>query len=62
MDVTLAILVKCGAVRLTGSPVASSAGNGIGESWDAVTSAVALALWSELLNPVVISVCDVVVT
>ena len=62
MDVTLAILIKCGAVRLTGSPVASTEVDGISESPDAVASAVALALWSELLNPVVISVCDVDVT
>jgi len=51
-----------GAVRLTGSAVASTAVDGISESPDAVASAVALALWSELLNPVVISVCDVDVT
>ena len=58
----VAMLVKCGAVRLTGSAVASTTVDGISESPDAVASAVALALWSELLNPVVISVCDVDVT
>ena len=62
MDVTLAILVKCGAVQMTGSPVASTEVDGISESPDAVASAVALALWSELLNPVVVEVSNVELT
>ena len=44
VDVTLAMLVKCGAVRMTGSPVASTEVDGISESPDAAASAVALAL------------------
>ena len=39
MDVTLAMLVKCGAVWMTGSPVASTEVDGISESPDAAASA-----------------------
>ena len=39
MDVALAILIKCGAVRLTGSAEASTAVDDISESPDAAASA-----------------------
>ena len=40
LDVTLAIRIKCGAVRMTGSPVASTEVDGNGESPDAVAATV----------------------